>query len=173
MALFVKCVLLALSVVLLVLTGGGGFTPRGADARGLPPPPPMVNFSIGVQGVVWCKSCRYKGYFKPMDASPLPGAEVFLRCRHGRREATFRGVTGRSGYFLIQTSQQVAAFTSQECKVYVPRSPVRACSVPAYPTGNKGLPLKFQEFVKRGNGLQGLYSVGNRLFRPKSRNQCY
>jgi hypothetical protein len=103
------------------------------------------------------------------------GAEVFLRCRHGRlREATFRGVTGPLGYFLIQTtSLQAAAFTSQECRVYVPRSPVRACSVPAYPTGNKGLPLKFQELVKRGNGLQGLYSVGDRLFRPKYRNNCY
>jgi hypothetical protein len=102
------------------------------------------------------------------------GAKVFLRCRHGHRGATFRGVTDRSGYFLIQTSVQVAAFTSQECQVYVPRSPVRACSVPAYPTRNKGLPLKFEEFVRGGHGgVQGLYSVGNRLFRPKYPNKCY
>jgi hypothetical protein len=98
---------------------------------------------------------------------------VFLRCRHGRREETFRGVTGRSGYFLIQTSLQVASFTSQECQVYVPRSPVRACSVPFYPTGNKGLPLKFEEFVTGGSGVQGLYSVGNRLFSPKYPSKCY
>ncbi|TVU20489.1 hypothetical protein EJB05_36698, partial [Eragrostis curvula] len=171
MALVVKFVLLVLAAVLLSHSNG---YPRGgkAAAMGLPPPPPTVNFSIGVQGVVWCKSCRYRGYFPPMDASPLPGAVVYLRCRHGRRAATFRGVSGAGGYFLIQTSQQVAAFTSQECRVYVPRSPVSACSVPFYPTGNKGLQLKFQEFVKRGNGLQGLYSVGNRLFRPKYPNQC-
>ncbi|XP_062232627.1 non-classical arabinogalactan protein 31-like [Phragmites australis] len=172
MALLVKCVLLSLSAVLLSL-GFGGVAPCGAFAMGLPPPPPTVNFSIGVQGVVWCKSCRYRGYFPPMDASPLPGAVVYLRCRHGRRAASFRGVSGPGGYFLIQMSQQVAAFTSQECRVYVPRSPVLACSVPAYPSGNKGLPLKFQEFVKRGNALQGLYSVGNRLFRPKYPNKCY
>jgi hypothetical protein len=71
----VKCVLLAVFFLSLTDGGGGGVVPRGAAAMGLqsPPPPMMVNFSIGVQGMVWCKSCRYKGYFKPMDASPLPG----------------------------------------------------------------------------------------------------
>ncbi|KAL6620577.1 hypothetical protein ACP70R_035716 [Stipagrostis hirtigluma subsp. patula] len=167
MALLARCVLLALSAAVLLLSLGG---PRGAAAMGgqLPPPPPTVNFSIGVQGVVWCKSCRYPGYYPPMDASPLPGAVVYLRCQQRRRSATFRGVSGPGGYFLIQTSQ-VASFTSQQCRVYVPRSPVAACGEPYLPRGNRGMRLKFEEFVKRGNGLQGLYSVGNRLFRPKSR----
>ncbi|KAL6851736.1 hypothetical protein ACP4OV_020300 [Aristida adscensionis] len=156
-----KCALLALSAAVVVLSLGGG-----AAAMGLPPPPPTVNFSIGVQGVVWCKSCKYPGYYPPMDASPLPGAQVLLRCKHGRRAATFRGVSGPGGYFLIQTSQ-VASFTSQQCRVYVPRSPVPACGVPYLPRGNRGMQLKFEEFAKRDNGLQGLYSVGNRLFRPK------
>ncbi|CAN6327504.1 unnamed protein product [Urochloa humidicola] len=164
--LIVKCALLSLSAVLLSL--------GGASAMGLPPPPPMVNFSIGVQGVVWCKSCRYPGYFPPMDASPLPGADVYLRCKHGKRALTVPGRSGPGGYFLIQMSQQMSAFTSQQCRVYVPRSPVRACGVAAYPSrSNKGLPLKFQEFVKRDNGLQGMYSVGNRLFRPKYPGRCY
>lgn len=70
MALLVKCVVLSLSAVVLF---------GGASAMGLPPPPPMVNFSIGVQGVVWCRSCRYPGYFAPMDASPLPGLALVLR----------------------------------------------------------------------------------------------
>ncbi|XP_062181365.1 non-classical arabinogalactan protein 31-like [Phragmites australis] len=167
MALLVRCVFFALSAVLFLSVGGGG-----ASAMGLPPPPPTVKFSIGVQGVVWCRSCRYKGYFPPMDASPLPGVVVYLRCKHGRRAATFRGVTGPSGYFLIQTSQ-VASFTSQQCLVYVPRSPVRACGVPDYPSRRRGMPLKFEEFVKRDDGLMGLYSVGNRLFRPMHPNKCH
>ena len=71
MALLVNCALLiSLPAVLLLSLGGG------ASGMGLPSPPPMVNFSIGVQGVVWCKSCRYPGYFPPMDASPLPGLSV-------------------------------------------------------------------------------------------------
>lgn len=107
-------------------------------------------------------------------ADDMPaGAKVYLRCKHGRRAVTVAGQSGPGGYFLIQTSQQVSAFTSQQCRVYVPRSPVRACGVPAYPAGRKGLPLKFQEFVKRDNGLQGMYSVGNRLFRPKYPGKCY
>nr|CAB3464634.1 unnamed protein product [Digitaria exilis] len=166
MASMVKCVVL-ISAVLLLSLGGG------ASGMGLPQPPPLVNFTIGVQGVVWCKSCRYPGYFPPMDASPLPGADVYLRCKRGKRALTVTGRSGPGGYFLIQTSQQASAFTSQQCRVYVPRSPVRACGVAYYPSGRRGLPLKFQEFVKRDNGLQGMYSVGNRLFRPKYPGKCY
>ncbi|OEL16353.1 hypothetical protein BAE44_0022627 [Dichanthelium oligosanthes] len=128
----------------------------------------------GARGVYHAKTAlMYPGYFPPMDASPLPGAEVYLRCKHGRRALTVPGRSGPGGYFLIQMSQQMSAFTSQQCRVYVPRSPVRACGVPKYPAGRRGLPLKFQEFVKRDNGLQGMYSVGNRLFRPKYPGRCY
>ncbi|KAF0924253.1 hypothetical protein E2562_009961 [Oryza meyeriana var. granulata] len=163
MALFVKCIVISLAAVLLALDG--------AAAMGLPPPPPTVNFSIGVQGMAWCKTCRYPGYLAAMDASPLPGAVAYLRCRHGHRRVTsIRGVAGRSGYFLIETSQ-LTSFTSQECKVYVPRSPSPACVVPGH--GRRGLLLKFEEFVKRANGLQGLYSVGNFMFSPKYPNKCY
>ncbi len=70
--LFVKFVVLSLAAVLLALDGGGGGG-GGASAMGLPPPPPTVNFSIGVQGMVWCKTCRYPGYLAAMDASPLAG----------------------------------------------------------------------------------------------------
>lgn len=72
-----KCVLLSSlsAAVLLLLSLGGGASAMGGS---LPPPLPMVNFTIGVQGVVWCKSCRYPGYFPPMDASPLPGTVLVL-----------------------------------------------------------------------------------------------
>nr|CAB3460893.1 unnamed protein product [Digitaria exilis] len=138
MASMVKCVVLSLISAVLLLSLGGG-----ASGMGLPQPPPLVNFTIGVQGV------------------------------RGKRALTVTGRSGPGGYFLIQTSQQASAFTSQQCRVYVPRSPVRACGVAYYPSGRRGLPLKFQEFVKRDNGLQGMYSVGNRLFRPKYPGKCY
>lgn len=101
------------------------------------------------------------------------GAKVYLRCKHRRTTVTVAaGQSGAGGYFLIQTAQQASAFTSRQCRVYVPRSPVPACGVPAYPSGRRGLPLKFQEFVKRDNGLQAMYSVGNRIFRPKNPRKC-
>jgi hypothetical protein len=66
-ALLAKCLVLALSAVLLSLLCGG------ASAMGLPPPQTTVNFSIAVQGMVWCSTCKYSGYYAPMNASPLEG----------------------------------------------------------------------------------------------------
>ena len=102
------------------------------------------------------------------------GAAVELRCRHGpRRMKLVAGVSGQSGYFLIESSQ-MAAFTIDECKVYVPVSPSQACgmAVPEYQGAGKGLPLKFERFVKRADGLLALYSVGNFFFQPKYANKC-
>ncbi|CAD6271470.1 unnamed protein product [Miscanthus lutarioriparius] len=156
-----KCVLLSLSAVLLCCLSGGA----SAMLSSLPP----VNFSIGVQGVVWCKSCRYPGYFAPMDASPLPGAKVYLRCKHGRRAVTVAGESGPGGYFLIQTSQQVSAFTSQQCRVYVPRSPVRACGVPDYPAGRRGLPLKFRSSSSATTACRGCTPSATASSAPSTR----
>lgn len=64
-----RCLLIG--VVLLCIMGG---LPSCVSAMGgqIPKPPPDLNFTIGVEGVVWCMGCRYSGYNKSMDASPLP-----------------------------------------------------------------------------------------------------
>lgn len=68
--LFVKSfVVLSLAAVLLARRRRR----RRRLRHGPAPPPPTVNFSIGVQGMVWCKTCRYPGYLAAMDASPLAG----------------------------------------------------------------------------------------------------
>jgi hypothetical protein len=46
--------------------------PSRGEAMGLPQPPPDINFTVAVEGMVRCKSCRYTGYVRSMDASPLP-----------------------------------------------------------------------------------------------------
>uniref|UniRef100_A0ACD5TEL0 Uncharacterized protein n=1 Tax=Avena sativa TaxID=4498 RepID=A0ACD5TEL0_AVESA len=169
-ALLAKCLVISLSAVLLSLLSAGG-----ASARGLPPPQATVNFSIAVQGMVWCKSCKYSGYYAPMDASPLQGAAVELRCRHGpHRMKLVPGVTWAGGYFLIE-SAQMASFTIDECKVYATAANSPACGVPmpGEPGAGKGLPLKFERFEKRGDGLQALYSAGNFFFQPMHANKCY
>ncbi|XP_037455800.1 non-classical arabinogalactan protein 31-like [Triticum dicoccoides] len=163
-----KCLLLfSLSAALLSLLG------TGASAIGLPQPHAPVNFTIGVQGMVWCKTCRYIGYNANMDASPLKGVEVYLQCRHGPgRLKKVQGASGQGGYFVIQ-SAQMASFTNDECKVYAESSSSTACGLVDEPAAGEGLPLKFDSFVKHGDGLQALYSVGNFFFRPSNPNKCY
>ena len=97
-------------------------------------------------------------------------AALFVRCRrHGRRALSAWGATNSRGYFLIQTGAQAEAFTSKDCRVYVPRSPARGCASPAR---RKGLQLRFRRFVTRPDGLQGRYVAGGFTFAPQDRSKC-
>ncbi|KAG0539230.1 hypothetical protein BDA96_03G304600 [Sorghum bicolor] len=136
--------------------------PSPGSAMGLLRPQPSLNFTIGVEGVVWCKSCRV----------PRLHASVLLRCRHGHRALSVWNTTNAQGYFLIQTGTQAAPFTSNNCKVYVPRSPARGCRVAVSPRRKKGSPLKFRRFVTLTDGLQARYSAGRFTFAPQDPSKC-
>ncbi|KAK3161820.1 hypothetical protein QOZ80_1BG0081960 [Eleusine coracana subsp. coracana] len=153
-----------------------GCLPSCVSAMGgqIPKPPPDLNFTIGVEGVVWCKGCRYSGYNKSVDASPLPKAQALLRCRRGDWQLSLWNTTDAEGYFLIQTDKhkQVTPYTSKDCKVYVPRSPSRGCSVPVAPARKKGSPIKFRRFVPLSDELQARYTAGNFTFAPENPAKC-
>ncbi|KAE8810202.1 non-classical arabinogalactan protein 30-like [Hordeum vulgare] len=170
MALLARCLLVCLAIVVLSL----GCLPGSGSAMGLPRPRPNLNFTIGVEGAVWCKGCRYAGYVQSRNASPLPNAPALLRCRRGEWALSVWGATDERGYFQIQTAQQSAPFTSKDCKVYVLGSPARACGVPVKPRGNddKGSPLKFRKFVTLPDGLQAVYTAGDFVFGPKKPGKC-
>ncbi|XP_066314911.1 non-classical arabinogalactan protein 30-like [Miscanthus floridulus] len=170
MASFLARSLLGCLALVMILAVGG--LPSPGSAMGLPRPQPSLNFTIGVEGVVWCNSCRYRGYVESRDASPLRNASVLLRCRHGRRALSVWNTTNAHGYFLIQTGTQAAPFTSNNCKVYVPRSPARGCRVAVSPARKKGSPLKFRRFVTLTDGLQARYSAGRFTFAPQDRSKC-
>ncbi|KAG8055577.1 hypothetical protein GUJ93_ZPchr0001g31439 [Zizania palustris] len=156
---------------LLVILSLGCLSLR-VSSMGLPRPPPNVNLTIGVEGVVWCKTCRYAGYVKSKDASPLQNAAALLRCRRGKWALSVWGATDARGYFLIQTGTQVVPFTSKDCRVYVQRSPARGCGVVLQPDRKKGSPLKFLKFVPLPDGLQASYSAGDFVFGPQDPKKC-
>ncbi|KAL6614592.1 hypothetical protein ACP70R_036862 [Stipagrostis hirtigluma subsp. patula] len=158
-------------LALVILTVGCGLPSRGA-AMGVPRPPPNLNFTIGVEGVVWCKTCRYAGYVRSKGASPLRNAAALLRCRRGHWALSVWAATDARGYFLAQTGRQAAPFRSGDCKVYVPRSPARGCRVAVKPGRMKGAPLRFRRFVTRPDGLQARYSAGTFTFAPQDPAKC-
>ncbi|GJM93266.1 hypothetical protein PR202_ga09811 [Eleusine coracana subsp. coracana] len=149
------------------------FPSVGCSAMGMPRPQPNLNFTVGVEGVVWCKSCRYRGYVKARDASPLPNAAALLRCRNGNRALSVWNSTDRHGYFLIQTGKQAAPFTSNHCKVYVLRSPARGCRVAVKPAWKEGARLRFRRLVTLAGGMQGRFSSGTFMFAPHKPSKCY
>ncbi|KAL6845629.1 hypothetical protein ACP4OV_025124 [Aristida adscensionis] len=172
MARLVRSLVVCLAAVVLAV---GCLPSRGSAMGGqLPQPPPNLNFTIGVEGLVWCRSCRYPGYVRSLNASPLPNATVVLHCRRGDWELKVRNSTDASGYFLIQTGRQVTPYTSKDCKVSVPRSPARGCGVPVL-LGRKAraAPLKFRRFVPLSDeDLQARYSAGDFTFAPEDPTKC-
>ncbi|CAD6340669.1 unnamed protein product [Miscanthus lutarioriparius] len=166
MACVARCLVASLSLVILAVV----CMPSRSEAMGLPQPPPDLNFTVAVEGMVWCKSCRYGGYVRSMDASPLPNAAALLQCQRGDdgRAVSVWNTTDAGGYFLILADWQSAAFKSKDCKVkvYVPRSPARGCTVAVKPNP-KGAPLKFRRFVPLSGEMQARYSAGDFTFAPE------
>ncbi|CAL4947646.1 unnamed protein product [Urochloa decumbens] len=168
MACLARSLVVCLPLVAILAVG---CLPSRGEAMGLPQPPPDLNFTIAVEGVVLCnRTCQHAGYLRSMGASPLPNATALLRCRRADdgRALTVWNATDADGYFLIQADWQSAPFKSKDCKVYVPRSPASGCAVPVKPAARKGAPLKFRRFVSLPDGeLQGRYSAGNFTFAPQ------
>ncbi|TVU35237.1 hypothetical protein EJB05_17115, partial [Eragrostis curvula] len=169
MAWLTRCLLVCISLAVFSV----GCLPSGCSAMGMPRPQPNLNFTIGVEGVVWCKSCRYRGYVRSRDASPLPNAAALLRCRRGKWALSVWNTTDAHGYFLIQTGKQAAPFMSRDCKVYVPRSPTPRCRVAVKPAWKEGSHLRFRRLVTLAGGLQGRFSAGTFTFAPHKRSKCY
>ncbi|KAJ1285199.1 hypothetical protein BS78_03G262000 [Paspalum vaginatum] len=167
-----SCSLVRATLVILTTVGCLSCLPSPSSGMGLPRPQPNLNFTIGVEGVVWCKGCRYRGYVESRDASPLRNASALLRCRRGHRALSVWNTTNTHGYFRIETGAQAAPFTSSNCKVYVPRSPARRCRVAVRPAWKKGSPLRFRRFVTLPGGLQGRYSAGSFTFAPQDSSKC-
>ncbi|KAL9146379.1 hypothetical protein ABFS82_13G106200 [Erythranthe guttata] len=94
-----------------------------------PPTPPPQRKKVAVQGVVYCKSCKYRGVNTLVGASPLPGAVVKLQCNNTKKGFTEQLKTDKNGYFFFMP-QNLTSSGSHKCKVSLVSSPLKNCTVP-------------------------------------------
>lgn len=84
---------------------------------------------MAVQGVVFCKSCKFRGVDTLLGAAPLAGAVVKLECNNTKYRLKELKTTDKNGYFLFLPKSLTTA-GSHKCKVTLVSSPLAACSVP-------------------------------------------
>ncbi|XP_050214977.1 non-classical arabinogalactan protein 31-like [Mercurialis annua] len=100
----------------------------------LPNPPakspsyPFPRSFVAVQGVVYCKSCKYSGVDTLLGATPVLGATVKLQCNNTKYPQETKATTDKNGYFYIQAPKTITNYGVHKCKVSLVSAPNTACS---------------------------------------------
>ncbi|CAA2983858.1 non-classical arabinogalactan 31-like [Olea europaea subsp. europaea] len=140
-----------------------------------PPSYPPTRKYVAVQGVVYCKSCQFKGIDTLMGASPLPGAAVKLQCNNTKYHLVEQVTTDKNGYFFIMPKMLTTA-GSHKCKVFLVSSPKANCSVPTNLHGGAGgailKPSTKPPVTDRPLPFQ-LFTVGPFAFEPHKNVSCH
>ncbi|MCL7030904.1 hypothetical protein MKW94_025109 [Papaver nudicaule] len=102
-------------------------SPLAAPPTPVASPPKYVpeKRQIAVQGVVYCKSCKYTAYNTLMEATALP--------------VVLTAVTDKKGYFFIAPSKKVSHLGAQKrCKVFLVSPPKKSKVKSMIPTNMYG-----------------------------------
>ncbi|PUZ65058.1 hypothetical protein GQ55_3G192500 [Panicum hallii var. hallii] len=146
------------------------------------PPPPASSYTpppfVVVHGVIYCKSCKLRGYNSGMDASPLPNATVSLVC-YGDEESGYRVLNqtstaaDRNGYFIVMV-YDVDMFDRHTCRLYLRSSPTPLCARPSVPSNPKlGLTLVRDRAATAPRGARGVYHARTALmYAPGAGGKC-
>ncbi|XP_047318881.1 non-classical arabinogalactan protein 31-like [Impatiens glandulifera] len=89
---------------------------------------PFPRSLVAVQGVVYCKSCKYVGGDTLLGATPLLGAKVKLECNNTKKTYLIEAETDKNGYFLINGPKSLTTYGSHKCKVSLISSPIATCN---------------------------------------------
>ncbi|KAK4386595.1 Non-classical arabinogalactan protein 30 [Sesamum angolense] len=138
-----------------------------------PPSYPPPTKLVAVQGVVYCKSCKYRGVDTLVGASPLSGAVVKLQCNDTKQSLVEQTKTDKNGYFFFMPPKLTTP-TAHKCKVLLVSSPLPQCGVPTNLHGGATgatlipavkPPVKKQPFE--------LFTVGPFAFEPHKKLPCH
>ncbi|PIN04388.1 hypothetical protein CDL12_23071 [Handroanthus impetiginosus] len=145
-----------------------------------PPTYPPQRKMVAVQGVVYCKSCKYRGVDTLTGAAPLAGALVKLECNNTKYRLVEQAKTDKNGYFFFMP-QKLTTAGSHKCKVFLVSSSLTNCSVPTNlhngaigailvptpkpPVSAPAPPVKPPTFE--------LFTVGPFAFEPPKKLPCY
>ncbi|KAJ8549553.1 hypothetical protein K7X08_033260 [Anisodus acutangulus] len=143
------------------------------------PPVESPKAHKGVRGVVYCKSCKYRGVDTLLGASPIQGAVVKLACNNTKYHLTSLATTDKNGYFFIEPKWLTTA-GYHKCKVFLAKSPKQECSVPTnFHNGQTGAmlipappsPMSPKPVNTTEPGVK-LFNVGPFAFEPSKNQPC-
>ncbi|XP_022955047.1 non-classical arabinogalactan protein 31-like [Cucurbita moschata] len=124
--------------------------------------------SIEVEGVVYCKSCKYPGVETLLDAKPLSGAMVQMTCKNTKHSrVVVTATTDNNGYFWLAT-KDVSSHAYHRCKVYNVKSSNKNCTITSKMNGGiEGAELRpVKAFLDAEKKPVVLYSVGPLAYEP-------
>ncbi|KAM3700328.1 hypothetical protein ACB098_05G088500 [Castanea mollissima] len=129
---------------------------------------PVPRSFVAVQGVVYCKSCKYAGADTLLGASPIDGAVVKFQCNNTKYPLIETAKTDKNGYFFITAPKTITSFGAHKCKVFIVSSPLASCNKPSdLHYGLQGASLRPEKPYMADKLPFILYSVGPFAFDPK------
>ncbi|CAN7103994.1 unnamed protein product [Brassica rapa subsp. narinosa] len=124
---------------------------------------------VAVQGMVYCKSCKYSGIDTLLEASPLQGSTVKLACNNTKRGVTMETKTDKNGYFFMLAPNKLTSYAFHTCRAWPtnPGSAAATCTVPSQlNSGTTGARLKPSKSINIAERDYVLFSVGPFAFEP-------
>ncbi|KAL6562123.1 hypothetical protein OROGR_003130 [Orobanche gracilis] len=136
-------------------------------------PPSFIPYRkmVAVQGVVICKSCKFRGVETLMGGSPLAGAVVKLQCNNTKYGLVEQTKTDKNGYFFFMP-QKLTTAAFHKCKVFLVSSPVAACNVSTNLHGGSAGALLVPTVKSPVKAPFQLFSVGPFAFEPHKKLPC-